>query len=104
MTFLTPDNHPLSEPNRVRSIADGRSLGPHPAINCISNDGDIVADLVLNSLAENTRRAYLADIEHFRSWGGRIPSDPRMIAFYLASHAGSLAVATLTRRLVAAGT
>jgi integrase len=98
MTFLTRDNHPLSEPNPGSSIGDSKSLDLF-AINC--NHDDIIADLVLNSLAENTRRAYLADIEHFRCWGGRIPCDPRSLAAYLATHAEKLATATLTRRLVA---
>jgi integrase len=101
MTPLTRDNHPLSEANHVRLAGEGRSFDLDIAINCNFNHSDIVADLVLNSLAENTRRAYLADIEHFRSWGGRIPCDPRTFAVYLAAHAEKLSVATLTRRLAA---
>ena len=60
-----------------------------------------VADLVRNSLAANTRRAYLFDLEHFEAWGGCIPCDPQLVASYLAEHAGRLAVATLVRRLAA---
>ncbi|MDE1151043.1 MAG: tyrosine-type recombinase/integrase [Micavibrio sp.] len=53
------------------------------------------------SVAENTSRAYKADLEHFYAWGGSIPAVPETIAAYLAAHAGLLSVATLTRRLAA---
>jgi integrase len=53
------------------------------------------------SLAENTRRAYLADLAHFEAWGGRIPATEEMLASYLAAHAGQLKTSTLTRRLAA---
>lgn len=53
------------------------------------------------SVAENTSRAYKADLSHFNAWGGSIPATPESIAAYLAAHAGKLSVATLTRRLAA---
>ena len=59
------------------------------------------SDLVRNSLAANTRRAYRFDLQHFEEWGGRIPCDPQLVASYLAENAGRLAVATLVRRLAA---
>ncbi|WP_426527877.1 hypothetical protein [Bradyrhizobium sp. McL0615] len=60
-----------------------------------------IADLVRESLAPNTRAAYLADLAHFENWGGRIPAEPETVATYLAAHADVLSVATLTRRLAA---
>jgi len=60
-----------------------------------------VAALVQNSIADNTRRAYLSDLAQFESWGGCIPTTDTMLASYLAAHAETLTVATLVRRLVA---
>lgn len=60
-----------------------------------------VAAYVQSSLADNTHRAYGADLAHFRSWGGTIPCGPQTIAEYLAANAGSLSMATLERRMAA---
>jgi len=62
---------------------------------------DKVADYVRQSLSENTRRAYLSDLEHFEAWDGSIPTTAERLAAYLAEHAGQLSVATLIRRLSA---
>lgn len=48
-----------------------------------------------------TTRAYDADIRHFKQHGGTIPASAAMVAEYLASFAGILAVATLQHRLIA---
>lgn len=48
-----------------------------------------------------TTRAYDADISHFKQHGGAIPASAAMVAEYLASFAGILAVATLQHRLIA---
>lgn len=56
-------------------------------------------DYIRASLATATQRAYRADLQHFRGWGGHIPSTSSQVAQYLADHAGTLAVATLRRRL-----
>jgi integrase len=53
------------------------------------------------SVADNTSRAYKADLDHFYAWGGSIPCPPETVAVYLAAHAGALSIATLTRRLAA---
>jgi integrase len=60
-----------------------------------------VLELVRDSLSANTQTAYLSDVEHFLSWGGQIPSTPECLAEYLAAHAETLSIATLTRRLAA---
>ncbi len=54
----------------------------------------------------NTRRAYAADWKHFTAWCNQhalhaLPAPPGTIAIYLSTYAESLAVATLSRRLVA---
>jgi hypothetical protein len=46
-------------------------------------------------------KAGLQGLEHFRAWGGDIPTTDIQLAAYLAEHAIALKVATLTRRLAA---
>lgn len=52
------------------------------------------------ALADNTLRAYRADLKHFIAWGGTIPARPAQVARYIAHYAMQLANATLMRRLV----
>src|SRR5208282_2115087 len=56
---------------------------------------------VQSSVAPATRRAYRADLDHFEAWGGTIPATDDMVAAYIADHAATLKVSTLTRRLAA---
>jgi hypothetical protein len=58
-----------------------------------------VTDYVRQSLADNSRRAYAADLAHFMAWGGSVPASSQQIAAYIAAHACTLSVATLARRL-----
>ena len=88
--FLTSDNFYLSRPNP--------GLVPGSTVNCTELP-DAVARYVRASLADNTRRAYLSDLAHFESWGGRIPASAETLARYLAAHAGTLRIATLARRI-----
>jgi len=60
---------------------------------------DAVAALVEASIADNTPRAYRSDLAHFAAWGGTLPSEPALVASYLAAHAETLSVATLVRRI-----
>ena len=71
------------------------------AINVTTALPPDVARYLQASVAENTRRAYQSDLEHFAQWGGAIPATPVQIASYLASHATTHKVATLRRRLAA---
>lgn len=64
---------------------------------------DSVAQFVRAAHAENTLKAYQADLAHFMAWGGSIPTNPEQVASYLAAHAHSHAPATLSRWLVALG-
>lgn len=61
----------------------------------------LVDDYTAAAQARSTTRAYASDLRHFRKHGGRIPSTPEIVSEYLASFAGTLAVATLGRRLAA---
>ena len=47
-----------------------------------------------------TTRSYDADIRHFKQHGGSIPATPTIVAEYVASFAGILAVSTLQHRLI----
>jgi integrase len=55
--------------------------------------------LIRDSLAENSRRAYLSDLAEFERWGGSIPASTETVAAYLADRADKLSVATLVRHL-----
>ena len=55
--------------------------------------------MVEASIADNTRRAYRSDLDHFAAWGGTLPAEPAHVATYLAAHAETLSVATLVRRI-----
>ena len=52
-------------------------------------------------IAPATKRAYRADLDHFRAWGATIPATDALVAAYLADCAAVLKVSTLTRRLAA---
>ncbi|MFA7441268.1 MAG: site-specific integrase [Sphingomonadaceae bacterium] len=52
-----------------------------------------------HSLSSSSKRAYAADLRHFRASGGYIPSTPDAIACYLADLAQTHAAATIQRRL-----
>jgi hypothetical protein len=71
------------------------------AVTCKCEPSDTVRAYVEAGIAPATRRAYKADLEHFRTWGGDIPTTDIQLAAYLAEQATTLKVATLTRRLAA---
>jgi integrase len=91
--LLSRDNPLLSRP--TMDDLEGQ-LGF--AINCTEPLANLVVGCVRDSLAENTRRAYLSDLGHFERWGGSVPASEGTIASYLADHAHTLSVATLVRR------
>ncbi len=62
-----------------------------------------IRHFLTHSLSANSKRAYAADIGHFRASGREIPSTPETVAAYLAEIADTHAVATIQRRLVAIG-
>lgn len=94
---LSPDNNQFSGVTIRPPKPDEAGM---IAINCNNQPDTETLAYVAASLAISTRRAYLSDLEQFEAWGGVIPSTDVQVASYLAAHAGTLAVATLTRRLV----
>jgi integrase len=103
---LTRDSTLLSRPtmcdgdaeNGGRASANDITVG---AVTCKLEPSDAVRAYVEAGIAPATRRAYKADLEHFRAWGGDIPTTETQLAAYLAEQATTLRVATLTRRLAA---
>jgi integrase len=71
------------------------------AVDCKNASEAPVAEYIRASVSDNTRSAYLSDLQQFQIWGGQIPASPEMVASYLASQADRLSVATLVRRLAA---
>lgn len=61
----------------------------------------LVASYSAAAQSSATTRSYDADIRHFKQHGGTIPATAAMVAEYLATFAGNLAVATLQHRLIA---
>jgi len=67
---------------------------------------DKVSELIVQSKAENTLRAYASDLACFTRWcdsKGRqaLPANPETVAAYVADHAGVWKVSTLCRRVAA---
>ncbi|MEI9426853.1 site-specific integrase [Mesorhizobium sp. Cs1299R1N3] len=102
---LTRDNPLLSRSKTGKpDLNESQSTGAETPldfceINFTNGLSEKVAAYVEQGLAENTKRAYAADLAHFESWGGSIPATDTVIASYLAEHAETLAVATLCRRM-----
>ncbi len=88
-------------------LSDNLQLSNSPTCNRLhaeTSPDPLVAEYLLAARADNTNRAYDADLRHFRAWGGHLPSDPDEIVRYLAQHAGVLRPGTLYRRLAALAT
>jgi site-specific recombinase XerD len=81
----------LEDPQRLRELQE--SLGR-------------LEEFAAQSQAENTTRAYAADLEDFRHWCKKyerewLPAKPKTIGLYLGARADDLSLATLERRLAA---
>jgi site-specific recombinase XerD len=81
----------LDNPERLRELQE--SLGR-------------LEEFAANAQAENTTRAYAADLEDFRHWCKKmdrewLPAGPETIGLYLGARADELSLATLERRLAA---
>jgi integrase len=61
----------------------------------------LVDTLTAAAQSSATKRSYAADLRHFKNHDGTIPASPAMVAEYLATFAGTSAVATLQHRLIA---
>jgi len=81
----------LEDPERLRELQE--SLGR-------------LEDFAAQAQAENTIKAYAADLEDFRHWCKKydrewMPAEPKTIGLYLGARADELSLATLERRLAA---
>jgi integrase len=87
--------------NRHNPLLSRPTMAAVPAPQPIANPTltPAVNEYVRDSLATNTRRAYLSDLAEFERCGGSIPASPETLAAYLAARASTLAVATLVRHL-----
>lgn len=111
--LLTRDNPPLSRPKFSASNVVGTPVGTgvYPPIDHDQTGGQVseidftqelpegVAAFVQQGLSENTKKAYLGDIEHFLEWGGKLPATDLLVASYLSDFARVLSAHTLSRRL-----
>lgn len=102
MGGLTRDNLHLSRP-KINVEEQLARLRDCCEINCTTHGGGqlptSVADLVRDSLADNSRRAYASDLAQFAAWGGTIPATDMVIATYLTERADTHSAATLARWL-----
>lgn len=86
----------------VEQTASNRSLAH---LQDLRDQAEGFAEL---STAESTRRAYDADLRHFREWCRAhgvvaLPALPATVALYLTELAGRYKVATIARRIAAIG-
>lgn len=105
MSILTRDTLLLSRPkNDLQKIESSAC-----AINCTGIGSsseplqERVLDLVRESLAPNSQRAYASDLKRFVNWGGSIPTTDVVIADYLADNAEMYSPSTLMRWLTSLG-
>ncbi len=96
---ITFDNIHLSKPIFAGSQAT-RAADCNRALVHGCTDPKVI-EFIIAATASNTHRAYQSDLAHFLAWGGSIPAGPDLVAEYLAAHAQTLAMATITRRVVA---
>jgi integrase len=91
---MKPSTKPLSHPSNAVQVNEPLKT-PQAAPSAL------VASYSSAAQSNATTRSYDADIRHFKRHGGAVPATPAMVAEYLATFAGTLAVATLQHRLIA---
>ena len=79
----------LEEPERLRELQESLAR---------------LEDFAAQAQAENTTKAYAADLEDFRHWCKKydrewLPATPKTVGLYLGAQADDLSLATLERRL-----
>jgi integrase len=99
------DNSELDE--QLPKLADGPGeLADPELLDELEHSLGRLEEFASKSKAENTIRAYAADLEDFRHWCDRygrewLPAEPETIGLYLGARADELSLATLERRLAA---
>jgi len=92
---------------KLTRLADGpRELADPELLDELEHSLGRLEEFASQSKAENTIRAYAADLEDFRHWCDRygrewLPAEPETIGLYLGARADELSLATLERRLAA---
>ncbi|MBY3416758.1 site-specific integrase [Rhizobium laguerreae] len=97
MSKLTSDNSQYRSPKKTALIDQIDQLQLIAQEDRTITIPASVRDLVAASVADNSRRAYAADLRRFLSHGGSLPSDSTTVAVYLAEQAGTHSVSTLRR-------
>ena len=97
----TLDSGPASHLAPMELAITSRPTGDLPARLL-----EVMVGYARRGRADNTWRAYEADLRHFAAWCdleglSALPAEPATIAGYLAAHATALSVSTLRRRLAA---
>lgn len=92
---LTRDNLQLSRHTNELCVSSPFQSLQSASLECHTD----VERYVRHSISPNTRRAYIADLNHFEEWGGSVPASPTVVASYLAAYACVLSVSTLVRRV-----
>jgi site-specific recombinase XerD len=109
---------PLSESGKVaadpgdgpdessESVSESQALEDPARLRELQESLGRLEDFAAQSQAENTTRAYAADLEDFRHWCKKydrewLPAQPKTIGLYLGARADELSLATLERRLAA---
>jgi integrase len=84
-----------------RSIITSNSAAETSPKAILSGFSGTAERYITASQSAATKRAYASDLRHFFASGGSIPTNPTVLAEYLATCAENLSVATLERRLTA---
>ncbi|MCS3698508.1 MULTISPECIES: site-specific integrase [Salinibacter] len=86
--------------------SQSEALGDRERLRELQESLGRLEEFAASAQAENTTRAYAADLEDFRHWCKRmdrewLPAGPETIGLYLGARADELSLATLERRLAA---
>ena len=101
---LTSDNIQLSQPIIESEIGGFDRRGDVDCLQSIASalvPSATVGQYLSAAIADNTRRAYQADLADFYRWGGIVPCSPELLAEYVSFRAATHCAVTLTRRVVA---
>ena len=89
-----------SRKSSMTTAAEHGTRGPAPQTR-FEPTSAAVDGYIAMARSSATLKAYAGDLRHFREHGGRVPATPQMVANYIAVFAGTHAIATIQRRLIA---
>jgi integrase len=101
-----PEGSPNGESESDAGASETEALEAPQRLRELQESLSRLEDFAAQSQAENTTRAYAADLEDFRHWCKQydrewLPAQPKTIGLYLGARADDLSLATLERRLAA---